>query len=108
MIYEMRVYRSAPGKLPALLKRFETVTIDMMKQHGIRPFAFFTTVIGASNHELTYYLAWESLAEREQKMAAFSSDPDWLAARAKTEVDGPLAENITNQILAPTVFSPLQ
>ena len=29
MIYELRVYQCIPGKLPALLKRFETKTLDV-------------------------------------------------------------------------------
>ena len=29
MIYEMRIYRCVPGRLPALLKRFETVTLKV-------------------------------------------------------------------------------
>ena len=29
MIYEMRVYRAVPGRLPALLKRFETITLEL-------------------------------------------------------------------------------
>ena len=67
MIYEMRVYRCVPGRLPALLKRFETVTLKLWKKHGIRQTGFFTTLISESNQELTYFLAWESLAERETK-----------------------------------------
>ena len=26
MIYEMRIYRAVPGRLPAVMKRFETIT----------------------------------------------------------------------------------
>jgi hypothetical protein len=29
MIYETRVYRCLPGRLPALLKRFETITLKL-------------------------------------------------------------------------------
>src|SRR6266702_6168594 len=65
MIYEMRQYRCVPGRLPALLKRFETATLKLWEKHGIRQAGFFTTLIGESNQELTYFLAWESLAERE-------------------------------------------
>jgi hypothetical protein len=65
MIYEMRIYRCVPGRLPALLQRFEKVTLNLWKKHGIRLAGFWTTLIGDSNHELTYLLAWESLAERE-------------------------------------------
>ena len=72
MIYEMRVYRCVPGRLPALLKRFENTTLKLWEKHGIRPVGFFTTLVGESNQELTYFLAWESLAEREKKWEAFA------------------------------------
>ena len=105
MIYESRVYRCVPGRLPALLKRFETITLKLWEKHGIRQAGFFTTLIGESNQELTYFLAWESLAEREKKCAAFQADPDWIAARAKTEADGQIVGNIVSQLLVPTAFS---
>jgi hypothetical protein len=105
MIYEMRVYRCLPGRLPALLKRFDTITLKLWEKHGIRQAGFFTTLVGESNQELTYFLAWESLAEREKKWGAFMIDPEWIAARAKTEEDGQIVGNIVNQLLAPTAFS---
>lgn len=108
MIYETRVYRCVPGRLPALLKRFETITLKLWEKHGIRPVGFFTTLVGESNQDLTYLLAWESLAEREKKWGAFQSDPDWIAARAKTEADGQIVGNIVNQLLAPTAFSAMK
>jgi NIPSNAP protein len=108
MIYESRIYRCLPGRLPALLKRFETVTLKMFEKYGIRPVGFFTTLVGESNMDLTYYLAWESLAERETKWTAFQSDPDWIAARAKSEEDGQIVANITSEFLVPTAFSALK
>ena len=105
MIYEMRVYHCAPGRLPALLKRFETITLALWERHGIRQAGFWTTLIGTSNQSLTYMLAWEDLSERDIKWAAFQSDPEWLAKRAETEKDGAIVANITNEILMPTAFS---
>ena len=105
MIYETRVYRCVPGRLPALLKRFETTTLKLWEKHGIRQAGFFTTLIGESNQELTYLLAWESLAEREKKWGAFMVDPEWIAARAKTEANGAIVAKVTNAMLAPTAFS---
>lgn len=105
MIYEMRQYRCVPGRLPALLKRFDTMTLKIWEKHGIKQAGFFTTLIGESHQELTYFLAWESLAERETKWSAFMADPEWLEARAKTEADGQIVANIVSQILAPTAFS---
>jgi hypothetical protein len=105
MIYEMRVYRCLPGRLPALLKRFDTVTLKLWEKHGIKQAGFFTTLIGESNQELTYFLAWESLADREKKWAAFQGDQEWISARAKTEEDGQIVANIVSQLLVPTAFS---
>jgi hypothetical protein len=108
MIYELRVYRCIPGRLPALLKRFETATLGIWKRHGIRPVGFWTTLVGESNQELTYMLAWESLAERETKWGAFQADPEWIAARAETERDGQIINNVASQFLVPTAFSSLK
>ena len=49
-------------------------------------------------------LAWDSMAEREQR-GAFLADPEWVAVVAKTEKDGQLVENISSQLLAPAAFS---
>ena len=105
MIHEMRVYHCVPGRLPALLKRFETITLKIWDKHGIRQAGFFTTVVGETNQQLIYFLAWESLAEREKKWGAFMVDPDWIAARAETEKDGQIVAKVVNQLLAPTSFS---
>jgi hypothetical protein len=105
MIYEMRVYRCLPGRLAALSKRFETITLKLWEKHGIKQAGFFTTLIGESHQELTYLLAWESLADREKKWAAFERDPDWISAAAKTEEDGQIVGNIVSQLLVPTSYS---
>ena len=105
MIHELRIYRCVPGRLPALLKRFETITLGIWERHGIRQAGFWTTLIGNSNQDLYYLLAWESLAEREKKWNAFMADPEWIAKRAETEKDGAIVANVHSQILQPTGFS---
>ena len=105
MIHELRIYRCLPGRLPALLNRFETVTLPIWQRHGIRQAGFWTTLIGQSNQELTYLLQWQSLAERETKWTAFQTDPEWLSKRAETEKDAQIVDNIVSQFLVPTSFS---
>ena len=105
MIYEMRVYRCLPGRMPALLKRFEDVTLGIWKRHGIEPAGFWTVEVGESNLELVYMLRWQSMADRETKWATFAADPEWVAARAASEKDGPILANISNSFLKPTSFS---
>ena len=108
MIYELRVYRAVPGRMPDLLKRFENHTLKFWQEQGIRQVGFWTTTIGASNQELFYILAWDSLEERQRKWDKFSVDPQWLKVRAETEKDGPIVESASNSILTPTRFSALQ
>ena len=105
MFHELRVYRCVPGRLPDLLKRFETITLGLWQRHGIRQAGFWTTLVGESNQDLTYLLAWESLAERDSKWAAFQADPEWIRKRAETEANGAIVANISNNFLQPTAFS---
>jgi hypothetical protein len=108
MIYEMRIYHCVPTRLPALLKRFETITLGIWERHGIRQAGFWTTMVGESDHKLTYLLAWESLAEREKVWPGFVADPEWQAKKKETEADGPIVGHITNEFLVPTPFSSVQ
>jgi len=108
MIYELRIYNCIPGRLPALLKRFETTTLEIWKRHGIRQVGFWTTLIGESNQNLTYMLVWDSLADREKKWNAFQSDQEWITKRADSERDGQIVANIASQFLVPTAFSGLK
>lgn len=104
MIHELRVYHAMPGRMPDLLKRFDTVSLGLFKKHGIRVTGLWTTAIGQSNLDLVYILEWESLADRESKWGAFQRDPEWHSERKKSEQDGPLIASVTNSILQPASF----
>ena len=108
MIYELRVYRPAPGRLPNLLARFNDHTLRIWAKHGIRQVGFWTTLVGENQFDLTYMVAWESMADRETKWTAFQTDPEWIRVRSESEKDGPINAAITNQFLAPTSFSALK
>ena len=85
MIYELRIYSCIPGRLPALLKRFEEHTLKIWAKHGIRQAGFWTVLVGDGNNDLHYLLAWESLAEREKVWETFLADPAWIKARDDSE-----------------------
>jgi len=108
LIYEQRVYRAMPGRLPDLLARMKTDTLPLWEKHGIRAVGFFTTLVGESSNDLIYLIAWESAADREAKWEAFQSDPEWKAKRKDSEKTGPLVANVMNTLMAPTAFSPLR
>ena len=108
MVHELRVYHIVPGRMPAILKRFDTVTCRLFEKHGIKQVGFWTVAIGESSSDLVYMLQWESLADRDKKFAAFAADSEWIEARAKSEADGPIVASITNSILMPTSFSAMK
>jgi NIPSNAP len=108
MIHELRVYQSVPGKMPVLQNRFAEKTLALWEKHGIRAVGFWTTLVGESSNELTYMLAWESMADREKRWSEFQTDPAWVKARDDSEHDGPIVASIKNQFLKPTSFSALK
>src|SRR3972149_3498180 len=105
MIYELRVYDAAPGKLRALNERFASITMGYFAKHGIKTIGFWTDDVGTSGR-LTYTLASDALGHRERAWAAFATDPERAAAFAETEKDGPLVARVENRIMRPTSSSP--
>jgi len=105
MIHELRIYQCIPGRLPALLKRFQDRTLKLWDKHGVRQAGFWTVMIGDGNNDLHYLLAWESLAERERVWDKFLTDPAWIKARDDSEKDGLIIANIKSSFLRPTAFS---
>ena len=108
MIYELRNYRCHPGKLDAVLQRFEGPTLAIWRRMGFRPLGFWTARSEDGADLLVYIVAWDSAAEREAKWAEFLADPDWKAARTASETDGPLLASFATTVLTPTSFSALQ
>lgn len=108
MLHELRIYNCIPGRLPDLIKRFDTVTLKIWEKHGIKPLGFWTVLVGKSNQDLYYLLEWKDLAERERIWNGFAADPEWHAARAETEKNGAIVANIENMFLVPTAFSKIK
>jgi hypothetical protein len=103
--YFATVWSNYDSNHTALLARFQNHTLQIWEKHGIRQAGFWTTLIGESNQQLTYMLAWDSMADREERWNAFLADPEWIAIRNETEKNGQLVRNISNSLLAPTAFS---
>lgn len=108
MIHELRIYRTHPGKMPALLKRFRDHTTTLFERHGIRNVAYWLNTVGGRNDELWYVVAFEDSGQRERAWSAFQQDPEWQAVRAASEEDGPIVHHIENRLMTPTDFSPAQ
>ena len=108
MIYELRTYRCHSGQLPRLHKRLRDHALKLFEKHGITNIGYWTNVIGPSQNELLYLLAYPDLDARMKAWESFRADPEWIKAAAASEKDGPVVENSANRILSPTDYSPLK
>lgn len=100
MIYELRVYDAAPDRAAALRRRFSDELVPrFFPRHGIELVGLFAT--GGDEGRLTYVTRFASETARAAAWEAFSADPEWQAARAASEADGPLIANRSLVLLAP-------
>lgn len=60
-------------------------------------------LIGA-NPSIVYLLAFRDLAHRQASWDAFSIDPQWVAARQRSEAAGPILESTESIILRTVPF----
>ena len=73
------------------------------------PVFFGETIVGPKMPNLTYMLAFDSLAAREKRWAAFSKDPEWRKMRSQPGVsDAGIVCNISNCILRPLPASDIR
>jgi hypothetical protein len=107
MIYELRIYDIVPGKLPAINERFANISLGYFEKYGMKVVGFWTDEIGTSNR-LTYMLAFDDMAHRDRAWAGFRADAGRAKAFAETEKDGAIVARVTNTIMRPTAYSPMQ
>ena len=110
MLYELRHYdiRSSRG-LELVTQRFADHVLRIWKRIGIEPVGFWSVIVGSPIPRLTYLLAWESLAQRQELWDTFDADPEWQAVRRETNGawGGSPIHTFTNSILKPTEYSRL-
>ena len=104
MIVEQRDYHVHTGKLPEVLRMYESEGIPLQQKYLGNFIGAFTTDVGALS---TYTALWgyESYAERERRRAELQADDAWKDFLARLQ---PLLHTQQNRILIPASFSPLR
>jgi len=104
VIVEQRDYHVHTGKLPEVLRMYETEGIPIQQEYLGGFIGAFTTDIGALS---TYTSLWgyENYVERERRRAELQADERWKDFLARLQ---PLLHTQQNRILIPTSFSPLK
>jgi len=108
-VFELRVYHTFPGRLPALQTRFREHTIDIFKKHGITSIAYWVPEDAPQKDStLIYIISHESRDAAKKNWAEFGADPEWQKVSKASEVDGKIVEKVDSTYMDATGYSPLK
>ena len=105
MIYEQRIYTCIPGRLPALLKRFEEQTLKVWDKHGIKQAGFWTVLVGDGNNDLHYCWPGTRSPNARRYGTLFRPIRPGIRRATRARRTGPIIANIKSAFLRPTAFS---
>lgn len=103
--YELRTYYAAEGKLEALHQRFRDHTLGFFAKHGMTNLHYWVPEPN-EDARLIFLLRYSDREAREAAWAALIADPEWQAAKAESERDGPLVAKAESLFLHRTDYSP--
>ena len=104
MIVELRDYHVYTGKLPELVRLYETEGIAIQEAILGGFVGAFTADVGELS-TYTHIWTYESFADREERRARLAADERWPGFLAKIQ---PLIHTQRNRIMVPTSYSPLR
>ena len=108
-VFELRTYTTNEGKLQALLDRFSGGETALFEKHRMRGIGYWVPAESPlSENTLVYMLAHESRDAAQASWQAFRADPDWVAMRDASQVDGEIVSNVESVFLSPADFSPIK
>ena len=104
--FEMRTYYAAEGKADALDARFRNHTNKLFQKHGMELVGYWHRA--DKPDVLVYILAYPSKEAREKSWKEFNADPEWQAAKKKSEEQGTLVAKAESVFMTPTDYSPIK
>jgi hypothetical protein len=109
-VFELRIYKTPPGRLEALNTRFRDHTTKLFSRHGMMNFGYWTPMDKKDGAEdtLIYILAHKSREAAAESFKAFRENPEWIAARKASEekAGGSLTTKVESVFMTPTDYSP--
>ncbi len=104
-VYELRIYYTAPGKMPDLLKRFREHTCALFERHGMVNIGYWLPVEAKDQDKLYYVLEHKSRDAAKQSWKDFGSDPEWKTVQAASEAAGKIVLKVDSTFLEATDYS---
>ena len=107
MIYELRQYKVAEGRMDELHDRFKKHTLRLFEKYGIKPIAFWNSANDEDINYLTYLLQFEDLEFQKKAWTMFMEDEERIQIWNKSNEKGKLVIEIVSKTLKSTEYSPL-
>ncbi len=92
MIYELRLYSVAMGRMNDVHERFTTHLPTLFQRHGVDCVGRWSAVAGPDAPRFVYLMAYRDYAHREAVWAGFYQDADWWRIRAETNAGHEMVE----------------
>lgn len=92
MIYELRLYAVAPGRMADVHDRFNHHFPALFAKHGVDCVARWYAVAGPDAPRFVYLMAYPDYATRESVWASFYQDDEWWRVRAATNAGHEMVE----------------
>lgn len=107
-VFELRVYRAVPGKLPALESRFRDTASKLLAKHNLQAVGYWIPEDApAADNTFIYLLAHPSREEAKKNWDAMFADSAFQEM-VKSEQAEKLVEKVDSTYLHPTDFSPMR
>jgi len=107
-VFELRIYHTVPGKLPALEARFRDTTSKLLAKHDLKVVGYWVSEDApAGDDTFIFMLEHASREEAKKNWGAFVADPAFQEM-IKSEQAEKLVEKIETTFMRPTDFSPLK
>jgi hypothetical protein len=105
-VFELRIYHTAPGKLPAVESGFRDIYSKLFAKHDLQVVGYWVSEGSpAWDNTFVYLVAHSSREEAKKNWGAMLADPEVQAAIKSEEADK-LVEKIDRTYMRPTDFSP--
>jgi NIPSNAP protein len=103
-VFELRVYHTVPGKVPALESRFRDSTSKLLAKHDLNVVGYWVPEDAAWDNTFIFMVAHSSREEAKKNWDAMRADPGFQEM-LKSEQTEKTVEKIDSTYMRPTDFS---
>ena len=110
-VFELRMYKTMPGKRQALADRFRDHTAAMFERAGMKNVGYFNAINGDdADDTFVYILAHPSREARDEMWRELGTYEDFreLIVAVERDDDRKLVDTIDMRLLVPTSYSDLK